>query len=263
MYTDLLLERDSSSCASAFFAGLYRNLIRLFRNKASLVSLFIIPGIMMSCFMAVFGHAAKQIGFDYSLYLMAGAMFQAAMFSAGGSVMAIAVDLENGLLDRSLTMPVTIGEILASRLACDLIRSILSVLTVIIVGYLWGARANSFTDLLLAFLFSLVIGAVLSLVFMAFSLPHRHPIQIASLIQGIEMFFLMASTAFFPVETLPDYFSDIVYHQPFSPLIDTLRALLMGKNPSTRGLVAFAWLIIGSLISYIVLSRFFRRRETA
>lgn len=262
MNSNLFLERKSVSPSKSFLSGLYRNLLRLFRNKASLVSLFVIPGIMMSALLAVFGHAAKQAGFDYSLYLMAGAMFQAAMFSAGGSVMAIAVDLESGILDRSLTMPVSIGNILASRLACDLIRTVLSAATVIVIAYLWGARVENFLGLFLAFILTLVIGAVLSLVFMALSLPSSRPVQVAGIIQGVEMIFFMASTALIPVVTMPDYFSDIVYHQPFSPLIDTLRALIMGQNPSNRGLVALGWLIVGTLISLIVLHRTLIRRKS-
>lgn len=263
MQDRLIYQRDSLKASHSLLAGLYRNLIRLFRNKASLVSLFIIPGVIMSCLMAVFGHAAKRMGFDYSLYLMAGAMFQAAMFSAGGSVMAIAVDLESGILDRSLTTPASLGSILASRLLCDTIRSILSVLTVIVIGLVWGAKVHSFAGLALAFALALVIGAVLSLVFIALSLGHRQPVQVASLIQGLEMLFLMASTAFIPLVTLPDYISTIAYHQPFSPLIDTLRALLTGQNPWPRAWTAGAWLLLGSLVSLGLLARTFRRRHVA
>jgi ABC-2 type transport system permease protein len=40
-------------------------------------------------------------------------------------------------------------------------------------------------------------------------------------------------------------------NQPFSPIIDTLRVLLMGGDVGTRGLVAVGWCVALTLIGYV------------
>ena len=82
------------SNVTALWGATWRNSLRLARNSASLVSALVIPGMFMLAFWGVFGHAAGRSGFDYALYLMAASMFQAVMFAAGGSAMALAVDVE-------------------------------------------------------------------------------------------------------------------------------------------------------------------------
>ena len=72
-----------SSALTAVRGATWRNNLRLMRNSASLVSALVIPGMSMLAFWVVFGHAASGSGFDYALFLMAAAMFQAAMFTAG------------------------------------------------------------------------------------------------------------------------------------------------------------------------------------
>ncbi|VEI14064.1 ABC transporter permease [Trueperella bialowiezensis] len=218
------------STMRAFAGATWRNNIRLRRNAASLVSAFVIPGLFMVSFIAVFGHAASSIGFDYPLYLMAAAMFQAVMFTAGGSAMAMAVDIESGLIARLQTMPISALVTIGSRLATDLIRSLLSAGTVVLLGLLFGAQPDSAAGLLAAFLLAQGIGLVLGLASSGLALRSQHPVQTASLIQGIEMPLLMASTAFIPVATLPGWLQPIITHQPFSPLIDTIRALLTGGS---------------------------------
>lgn len=46
----------------AFSGAAWRNNVRLSRNGASIVSAFVIPGMFMLAFWAVFGHAASSSG---------------------------------------------------------------------------------------------------------------------------------------------------------------------------------------------------------
>lgn len=245
----------------AFSGAAWRNNVRLSRNGASIVSAFVIPGMFMLAFWAVFGHAASSSGFDYALFLMAASMFQAVMFTAGGSAMALAVDAESGLLSRMRAMPINAGVAIGGRIATDVLRSILSLLTVGVLGLLCGARPDSFRGLLLAFLVALAMGVVLGLAFTGICLRAARPVQLAGLIQGIEVPVLMFSTAFIPVTTLPDWLEPVVKHMPFSPLIDTNRALLNGSDPGGAGWEALAWLSAGLLLGSVWVIGAFRRKS--
>ena len=251
--------RLRSSALTAVRGATWRNNLRLMRNSASLVSALVIPGMSMLAFWVVFGHAASGSGFDYALFLMAAAMFQAVMFTAGGSAMALAVDVESGLLARVRAMPVHVLSVIMGRMICDLIRSILSLCTVIVLGLLCGAEPASWSGLVLAFLVALAMGEVLVLVFSGLALRSRQPVQMAGLIQGVELPLLMVSTAFIPLSTLPDRLEPLIAHMLFSPMIDTNRALLNGETPGDSGWEALVWLTGGLVIGAWWVSRTFRR----
>lgn len=245
---------------AALLGATTRNNLRLFRNSASLVSAFVIPALFMLAFWAVFGHAATEFGFDYALFLMAACMFQAVMFTAGGSAMALAVDAESGLLDRMKAMPIPSFVVFGSRLATDLIRSLASVGTVVVIGLLCGAEPESWGGLAAGIAVALGMGVMLTLLFCGITLRSSHPVQVASAIQGIEMPLLLLSTAFIPVETLPDWLEPIIKHLPFSPLIDTIRAFLTGSELGSTGWEAAAWLLAGVVLGGVWVSSAFRRK---
>lgn len=245
--------------SSGLFGGLWRNTLRLRRNRASIVSAFVIPGLVMVAFWTVYGHAASQAGIDYALFLLPAVMFQAVMFTAGGSAMALAVDAESGVLDRLRAMPISATVMVVSRLGTDLIRSVASLLTVIVIALLCGAKPHSFGNLALAFLIALLIGEILAMLFCGICLRTRHPVAAGGVIQGIEMPLLMLSTGFIPVSTLADWLQPIIAHQPFSPLIDTLRAVLNGRPLGSTGWEALSWLLLGTVFGGLWVTRSLRR----
>ncbi|WP_368669400.1 ABC transporter permease, partial [Histophilus somni] len=180
------------------------------------------PGVVFSCFMAVLGYAAEKRGIDYGIYILPASMFQAIMFAAGGSCLAMATDMEDGLMNRLKSMPVSGLVTVGGRLMSDLIRSIAAILAIFVFGALWGVTF-SLKEGILAFIYSLILAILLSLIFISRALSSKKPRQAALNIQMIEMQFLFFSTGFIPIETLSEPLKTIIKHQPFSPWIDTLR----------------------------------------
>ena len=214
----------------------------------------------MLSFWIVFGHAANASGFDYALFLMAASMFQAVMFAAGGSAMALAVDMESGLLARLRAMPIRAMVAVGGRMITDLLRALLSVGAIVVIGLICGAKPDSVGGLLLSCLTALLMGEILVLAFCGLALRTHHPVQTAGLIQGVEMPLLMLSTAFIPIAALPDWLEPIIRHMPFSVMIDTNRALLDGLTPGDEGWEALAWLAIGLILGVWWVSGAFRRQ---
>lgn len=238
----------------------WRNNLRLRRNSASLVSALVIPGMSMLAFWIVFGHAANSSAFDYALFLMAASMFQAVMFAAGGSAMALAVDMECGLLSRLRAMPIRAMVAVGGRMLTDLIRAFISLAVIVAIGLACGAKPDGIGGLLLACVVALAMGEVLVLAFCGLALRSRHPVQVASLVQGVELPLLMLSTAFIPAQSLPDWLEPVIVHMPFSVMIDTNRAFLRGLTPGSEGWQALAWLLAGLMIGSWWVSKAFRRQ---
>ena len=259
VFAQRVTDRRPSS-ARALAGAVQRNNLRLRRNSASLVSALVIPGMSMLAFWIVFGHAASASGFDYALFLAAASMFQAVMFTAGGSSMALAVDMESGLLARLRAMPIRAMVAVGGRMITDLLRALLSVGAIVVIGLICGAKPDSVGGLLLSCLTALLMGQVLVLAFCGLALRSHHPVQTAGLIQGVEMPLLMLSTAFIPIAALPDWLEPIIRHMPFSVMIDTNRALLSGLTPGDEGWEALAWLAIGLILGVWWVSGAFRRQ---
>ena len=255
------MSTTSTPPLSGAAGALWRNTVRFYRNRASLMSAFIMPGLFMGAFLIVFGHAASQTGLDYALFLLPAAMFQAAMFSAAASSMAFAVDAESGILARLRSMPTSALAIVLGRLGTDLIRTVASLATVSVLALVCGAKPHSFGALALAFLVAAAISEILSMFFGGISLRAKHPVSASGVIQSLEVLVLMLSTAFIPVGTLPHWLQPIVRHQPFSPCVDTMRNILTGKPLGSTGWEALAWLAIGLCIGAIWVTRSLRRSK--
>ena len=78
--------------ATSVAAFLRRDLLLLRRNTASLISMFVVPPLFLLCLYAVFGYSAGQSGFGYLRFVLGGCLFQAAMFTAAASAMAVGQD---------------------------------------------------------------------------------------------------------------------------------------------------------------------------
>jgi ABC-2 type transport system permease protein len=70
------------------------------------------------------------------------------------------------------------------------------------------------------------------------------------------------SSAFVPLDTLPGWLRGFAAHQPMTPIIDTLRALLLGGDAGSAGWIACAWLLgilAASVLAAVLLWRRSRR----
>ncbi len=76
------------------------------------------------------------------------------------------------------------------------------------------------------------------------------------------MFLPYASSAFVPVRTMPTWLHGFAGHQPVTPVIETVRGLLMNGPLGTNPVQAVAW-CVGSIIVFMSLAAILFRRRTA
>ena len=83
----------------------------------------------------------------------------------------------------------------------------------------------------------------------AFGLIARNP-EAAGAFSFVVMFLPYVSSAFVPPETMPAALEAIAYHQPITPIIETVRALLTGTPAGGDAVAAVAWcagaIVLGS-----------------
>ena len=74
------------------------------------------------------------------------------------------------------------------------------------------------------------------------------------------MFLPYASSAFVPVDTMPTWIQGFAEHQPITPVIETLRGLLLGTPVGSSAWTALAWCGGIMAVSIAASGVLFRRR---
>ncbi len=203
-----------------------RNLTRLLRVPDSLVFGILQSVMFVLLFTYVFGGAIAIPGTSYVEFLMGGIFVQTVAFSSATTTIAMAEDLQRGIIDRFRSLPMARSAVLAGRTVSDLAFSAITVAAMAITGLLVGWRTHtSFWEVVagfaLLFLFSyafLWIGAVIG---MAARSPEVA--QTAGLIWLFPLTFV--SNAFVPTETMPQWLQPIAEWNPISSVALSVRTL--------------------------------------
>ena len=84
-------------------------------------------------------------------------------------------------------------------------------------------------------------------------------VETASNLPMFLMLLPFLGSAFVPTQTMPDGLRWFAENQPFTPIIETLRGLLLGTPIGTSGLSAVAWCVAISLVAFLWARRLYER----
>src|SRR3954452_23327501 len=119
----------------------YRNLLVWTRVPAYIVFTVVQPVMFVLMFRYVFGGAIQTDNEGgYVNFLLPGIIGQTAAFAAIGTAIALAIEVQKGVIDRLRSMPIARSAVLAGRLVADTCRMFVTILIIIAVGYLVGFR---------------------------------------------------------------------------------------------------------------------------
>ncbi|WP_309069381.1 ABC transporter permease [Microbacterium sp.] len=243
--------------AEAVFIG--RSLRHSLRDGESLLMAIMLPVILMLMFTWVFGGAIDPSG-HYVDFVVPGAILTCAGFGASSTAMYVARDMTNGIMDRFRTMPIRAGAVLTGHVVSSLLRNLVATAVVVGVALLVGFRptAGPLEWLGTAGLIALYILA-LTYLFAAIGLASGSP-EAASAYGFVLLFLPYVSSAFVQVESMPDWLEPIAAHQPLTPVIDTIRALLLGGDAGSDPAWAVGWCVAILAIAVAFGAWLFRRR---
>jgi ABC transporter DrrB family efflux protein len=252
----------SWAVADAFVVA-KRQIRQIPRIPDELITATLQPAIVVLLFRYIIGGAVAIPGTSYINYLMAGVFVQSVVFGSATTGVGVANDLQHGLIDRFRSLPMAQSAVLTGRVLADLIRGLFIILVTWGIGLLVGFRpqgaplawiAASALLLLTSFVFSWLAALV------GLLLRSVEAVQQAGLIWILP--FVFVSSAFVPVNTLPDWLRAFADHQPVSLLMDAVRGLLLDQSDSSNIGQALAW-CVGLLIVIIPLAVWAYGRRTA
>ena len=234
-----------------------RSLRHSLRDGESLLMSVMLPVMLMLLFTFVFGGAIDGDG-QYVNYVVPGIILLCAGFGAASVANDVANDMTTGIIDRFRTMPLRASAVITGHVVASLLRNLVATGVVIGVALAVGFRPNATPVEWLAML-GLVAFYILAItyLFAAIGLAASSP-EAAGGYGFILMFLPYLSSAFVPVETMPDGRQWISINQPLTPIIETIRGLLLGTDIGASAGLAVMWCAIILGVAVVWASVLFR-----
>ena len=228
------------------------------RQIDALLTSLLLPVLLMLIFVYLFG-GAIETGTDYVTYVVPGVILLCAGFGSATTAVTVSQDMSGGIVDRLRSMDVGGPAVLAGHVAASVVRNAASALLVLGVALLIGFRpaAEPLEWLAVAGVLLAFVVAISSLS-AALGLLAGSP-EAANGITFVVMFLPYASSAFVPVDTMPTWLQGFAEHQPITPVIETLRGLLL-DTPTGEAWTALAWCAAILAVSLAASGALFRRR---
>lgn len=238
-----------------------RGLRRATREVDTLLLSVALPVLLMLMFVAVFGGAIGGSSGAYVDYVVPGVILLCAGYGAAQTAVSVASDVTDGFVRRLRSMPVTAGAILAAHVLTSLVRNAVATLAVVGVAWLLGFRPTASPGQWLAVVGLLgVFVLALSWVSVLVGLVAGGP-EAASGFTFFVLFLPYISSAFVDPATMPAFLRGFAEHQPVTPVIETLRGLLLG-GPTDRWGEAVVWWGGVLLVAVTAAALAFRRSRT-
>ncbi|MEZ3162065.1 ABC transporter permease [Microbacterium sp. BWT-B31] len=240
--TTQILPRPRITGLTAETVFVRRSLTHSFRDVEALVMSIALPILLMLVFTLVFGGALDPSG-DYVDYVVPGIILVCAGFGASGTAVYVAGDMKAGIIDRFRTMPLRASAVLTGHVVASLARNLLTTGIVIGVALLLGFRptADAWGWVGAVAIIALWILAITYL-FAAIGLASSGP-EAANGFGFILLFLPYLSSAFVPIDTMPQWLRPVAEWLPVTPIIETIRGLLMGHPVGDHLWWALAWCV--------------------
>jgi ABC transporter DrrB family efflux protein len=221
-----------------------RELLIWMRNPAFLFFTIIQPVMFVLLFRYVFGGAIPvNVRGGYVDFLMPGIIAQSAAFASFGTAIALARQLQRGLIDRFRAMPMARSAVLLGRLVADTVRLSVTLLVILAVGYGVGFRfENGAVPAVLMVLLGIVFGVVICTVsaFVGLAIKDEESVGSFGLVWLFPLTFV--SAAFVPVTSMPGWLQAFAKNQPVTTVIDEMRGLALGGPLALHAWQSALWL---------------------
>jgi ABC-2 type transport system permease protein len=230
------------------------------RHVDALLTALFLPVMLMVLFVELFGGAIETGATSYVTYVVPGVILLCAGFGSATTAVSVSRDMTGGIVDRLRAMDVGGPAVMAGHVAASVVRNAASAVLVLAMALLLGFRpsAGVLAWLAVAGLLLCFVVAV-SWLAAAIGLVASSP-EAANGFTFVVMFLPYASSAFVPVDTMPGWLHGFAAHQPVTPIVETLRGLLLGTPVGSEAWTAVAWCAGILAVSIAAAAALFRRR---
>lgn len=204
-----------------------RCMILSLRNLDAFLTGIGTPVLMMLLFVFVLGGSIDVGNMNYVDYLVPGIILQC--IGQCGSTTAISVnnDLRIGIIDRFCSMPISNTSILSGHALAAMVRNIITASLMLLIASIIGFQPTAGAmQWIIAAALLLLFMAVITWISIIFGLISKSA-ESANGIIALIMFLPYLSSGFAPTETMPTVLRVFAENQPMTPIIESLRSLLI------------------------------------
>jgi ABC-2 type transport system permease protein len=249
---------------------LRRSLRHIVRYPSMTVILVGMPVILLLLFVFVFGQTlGAGLGGGsagraaYANYVTPGILLITVASAAQGTAISVAMDMTAGLIARFRTMPIARTSVLTGHALGSFLQTMLSLLVVVGVAVAVGFRPTAGPVGWLGALGMLALFTLaLTWLSVALGLVAKSPESASNLPMFLVLLPFLGS-GFVPASSMPTALGWFAHNQPFTPVTETLRGLLVGSTSGSTAGIAVAWSVAITLASYIWAKRLFIRRPVS
>jgi ABC-2 type transport system permease protein len=219
------------------------------------ISTVLTPTAMLLLFVYFFGGALSPgIGgaaSSYVNYIVPGILMMTVGSGCAATAVGVSADMTEGIVARFRIMAISRASVLTGRVAGSMIRTLISMALVIGVALIVGFRPTTGPAQWLAAIgFIALVTLALTWLAVAVGMVAKSP-EGASSSTLLLQFGPFISSAFVRPATMPPGVRRFAENQPFTPMIETLRGLLLGTPMGNSPLIASAWCVAIALVGYL------------
>jgi ABC-2 type transport system permease protein len=247
---------------------LRRQLKHMLRYPSMTVLLVGTPVVLLLLFVYVFGgtlgaglpvSVAGSGRAAYLEYVTPGILLLTMAATAQGTAISVAMDMTEGIIARFRTMPIARASVLTGHVLGSVIQAVLAVVVVLAVELALGFRPDaSVVEWVAVAGLVVLVAFALTWLCVALGLVSKS-VETASNTPMFLMILPFVSSAFVPTDAMPAGLRYFAEHQPFTPIIETLRALLTGAPTGSDLWLAIGWCVLVSVLGYLWSRRLFLR----
>ncbi len=247
---------------------LRRNLLHWLRYPTLAIMLVAQPVLFLLLFVYVFGGtlgaglpgvAGGGDRSDYLVFITPGILIMAVASVALGTAVEVALDMTGGIIARFRTMDIAKVSVLTGHVLGAVLKTMFAVLVTLAVAVLLGYRSGAgLGDWLMAFVLLVLMSVAFTWLTVGMGLA-ADSVETAS---NTPMFLVMLpflSSGFVPTDAMPWGLRHFAEYQPFTPMIDTLRAVTSGQDAGSDLWLAIGWCVLISVAGYLWSRRLFTK----
>lgn len=253
---------------------LRRNLKRMLRYPSMTVILVGMPVVFLLLFVYVLGGTlgaglggtvqggAAAGRAAYANYVAPAIILMTVTATVQGTAISIAMDMTEGIVARFRTMHIARVSVLTGHVLGSMIQTMFSLTIVIGVSLLVGFRPTAGLGGWLATI-GFLAAVTFALVWLSVALGQvSKSVETASNLPMPLILLPFLGSGFVPTDSMPAGLRWFADYQPFTPIIETLRGLLMDQPLGNNAWIALVWCALIALGGYLWSKKLFNREDS-
>jgi ABC-2 type transport system permease protein len=245
---------------------LRRDLRHMLRYPSMTLQLVGMPIVFLLLFVYVFGGTlgaglggASGDRATYLEYVTPGILLMTVAAVAQGTAISVAMDMTEGIIARFRTMAISRASVLTGHVVGSMIQTMLSMTVVIGVALLIGLRPSAGpVEWVAAIGVLALITLALTWLTVALGMVTKS-VEAASNLPMPLVFLPFLGSGFVPTDSMPVGLRWFAEYQPFTPVIETVRGLLLGSAIGNSAVIAIAWCAGITLVGYLWAKKLYNR----